>query len=101
MGNVNLFQDLLDTLSRPLSLGHWHEVLRLTLRPYAARRERLVVSQLFDFYYRITEQGNVRTQRQNVRLIQQFIEERNEEAHHRDRSQASRFQSQSKLENLE
>ena len=101
LGNVNLFQDLLDTLDRPLSLGHWHEVLRLTLRPYAARRGRLVVSHLFDFYYRITEHGNVKTQRQNVRLIQQFIEERNEEAHHRDRSQASRFQRQSKLEDLE
>ena len=33
LGNASLFQDLLDTLSRPLSLGHWHTLLRLTLRP--------------------------------------------------------------------
>jgi len=100
LGNVHLFQDLLDTLSRPLSLGHWHGLLHRTLRPYATRRERLVVPQLFDFYYHITEHGNVKTQSQNVRIIQRFIQERNEEAHHRNRSQASTFQRQSKLAEL-
>jgi hypothetical protein len=100
LGNVHLFQDLLDILSRPLSLGHWQELLRLTLRPYATRRERLVVLQLFDFYYRVTERGNIKTQTQNVSIIQRFIQERNEEAHHRNRSQASTFQRQSKLAEL-
>ena len=100
MGNANLFQDLLDALSLPLSLGHWHTLLHLTLRPYATRRERLVVPQLFDFYYRVTEHGNVKTQKQNVRIIQRFIQERNEEAHHRNRSQSSTFQQQSKLGEL-
>jgi len=100
LGNANLFQKLLDTLNRPLSLGHWHALLHLTLRPYATRRERLVVPQLFDFYYRVTEHGNVKTQRQHVQVIQRFIQERNEEAHHRNRSQTSVFQRQSKLAEL-
>ena len=100
LGNTNLFQDLLNTLSRPLSLGHWHAFLHLTLRPYTTRRERLVVPQLFDFYYRVTEHGNVKTQRQNVGVIQRFIQERNEEAHHRNRSQTSTFQRQSRLPEL-
>ena len=73
MGNANLFQDLLSMLSRPLSLGHWHDVLRLSLRPYGTLRSRLAVPQLFGFYYRLTEQGNVRTQQQNVQIIQRFI----------------------------
>jgi hypothetical protein len=100
LGNVPLFQDLLDTLRCPLSLGHWHALLHRTLRPYATRREQLVVPQLFDFYYRITEHGNVKTQKRNVRIIQHFIQERNEEAHHRNRSQASAFQRQSRLPEL-
>ncbi|MEA3341022.1 MAG: hypothetical protein U9R15_13750, partial [Chloroflexota bacterium] len=101
LGNVHLFQDLLDILSRPISLGHWQGLLHRTLRPYAARRERLVASELFDFYYRVTEGGNVKTQSQNVRIIQRFIQERNEEAHHRNRSQTSAFQRQSQLSELE
>ncbi|MBN1814417.1 MAG: hypothetical protein JXA14_21435 [Anaerolineae bacterium] len=99
-GNVHLFQGLTDTLDRPLSLGHWHELLRLTLRPYHAGRERLVVPPLFDFYYRVTEQGNVKTQQRNASTIQRFIEERNEEAHHRNRSQTSTFQRRSALGEL-
>ncbi len=101
LGNANLFQDLLDTLNRPLSLGHWQGLLHLTLRPYATRRERLLMPELFDFYYRVTEHGNVKTQSQNVRLIQRFIQERNEEAHHRNRSQTSPFERQSRLVELE
>ena len=101
LGNANLFQDLLDTLGRPLSLGHWQGLLHRTLRPFATRRERLVVPELFDFYYRVTEHGNVKTQSQNLRVIQRFIQERNEEAHHRNRSQASAFQRQSTLAELE
>jgi hypothetical protein len=100
LGNVHLFQDLLDILSRPLSVGHWQELLRVTLRPYATRRERLVVPELFDFYYRVTERGNIKTQTQNVSIIQRFIQERNEEAHHRNRSQTSTFQRQSRLPEL-
>jgi len=101
LGNVSLFQYLLDTLNRPLSLGHWQELLRRTSRPYATHRERLVVPELFDFYYRVTQGGNIKTQSQNVRLLQRFIEERNEEAHHRNRSQTSPFQRQSQLPELE
>jgi hypothetical protein len=101
LGNAHLFQDLLDTLSRPLSLGHWHGMLHRTLRPYATRRQLLAVPQLFDFYYRVTEHGNVKTQSQNVRIIQRFIQERNEEAHHRNRSQASSLQQRSQLPQLE
>jgi hypothetical protein len=100
LGNADLFQDLLDTLSRPLSLGHWHALLRLALRPYAVHRERLVVPQLIDFYYRMTEHGNVKAHKQNVEVIQRFIQERNEEAHHRNRGQTSVFQRQSKLTEL-
>lgn len=101
LGNVRLFQDLVDILSHPLSLGHWQELMRLTLRPYATRRKHLVVPELFDFYYRITEHGNVKTQSQNIRLVQRFIQERNEEAHHRSRSQTSSFQRQFQLSELE
>jgi hypothetical protein len=101
LGNANLFQDLLDTLSRPLSLGHWHTLLHLTLRPYAMRRERLLVPQLFDFYYRVTEHGNVKAQKDPVQVLQRLIQERNEEAHHRNRSQASPFQRRSELADLE
>lgn len=100
LGNAHLFQDLVDMLSRPLSLGHWQELLRLTLRPYAKRRERLVVPELFDFYYRVTEHGNIKTQSQNVRNIQRFIQERNEDAHHRSRGQSSAFQRQRALDEL-
>ena len=100
LGNANLFQDLLDALNGPLSLGHWQDLLRLTLRPYAAHRERLMVPQLFDFYYRVTEQGNIRTQKQHLQVIMNFIQERNEEAHHRNRSQVSKLQRQSKVEEL-
>jgi hypothetical protein len=100
LGNANLFQDLLDTLSRPLSLGHWQGLLHLTLRPYATRRERLVVPELFDFYYRVTEHGNIRTQTEQVGIIQRFIQERNEEAHHRSRNQAGAFQRRSSLAEL-
>ncbi len=101
LGNANLFQDLLDILSRPLSLGHWQGLLHRTLRPYATHRERLVAPEMFDFYYRVTEGGNVKTQSQNVRLIQRFIQERNEEAHHRNRSQTSSLQRRSQLSELE
>jgi len=101
LGNVHLFQDLVDTLSRPLSLGHWHALLHRALRPYDTRRDQMVVPQLFDFYYRVTEHGNVKTKSQNVRIIQRFIQERNEEAHHRNRSQTSTFQRQSSLAELE
>ena len=101
LGNKHLFQDVLDVLSRPLSLGHWHGLLHRTLRPYDTRRAQLVVPELFDFYYRITEHGNVKTQSQNVRLIQRFIQQRNEEAHHRSRSQTSLLQRRSQLSELE
>ncbi|MBN1583137.1 MAG: hypothetical protein JXA89_20680 [Anaerolineae bacterium] len=101
LGNNRLFQDLLETLSRPLSLGHWHNILRLTVWPYHDRRDRLLVPELFEFYYRVTESGNVRSEGNTVRLIQHFIEERNEEAHHRNRSQVSSLQRQIKLEDLE
>ncbi len=101
LGNAHLFQDLLDTLSRPLSLGHWQGLLHRTLRPYATRRERLMAPELFDFYYRVTEGGNVKTQSENVRLIQRFIQERNEEAHHRNRSQTSPLQRRLQLPELE
>ena len=94
LGNVRLFQDLVGTLSRPLSLGHWHDVLRLSLRPYHGRLESLFIPELFTFCYRVTEHGNVRTQSQNARVIQRFIQERNEEAHHRSRGQASASQRQ-------
>ena len=100
LGNANLFLELLDTLSHPLSLGHWHHLLQITLRPYASFRERLVVPQLFDFYFRVTEHGNIRTQSENVRIIQRFIAERNEEAHHRSRGQATTFQRQQVLAEL-
>jgi hypothetical protein len=100
LGNAHLFQDLVDMLSRPLSLGHWQELLRLTLRPYARRRERLVVPELFDFYYRVTEHGNVKTQSRNVHILQRFIQERNEDAHHRSRGQSSAFQRQRALDEL-
>jgi hypothetical protein len=101
LGNVHLFQDLLYTLNRPLSLGHWQTLLRHTLRPYANHRERLMVPELFDFYYRVTDSGNVKAQGQTVRIIQGFIEERNEEAHHRNRSQASAFQQRTRLPELQ
>ena len=100
IGTVHLFQELVDTLSRPLSLGHWQELLRLTLRPYANRREALVVPELFDFYYRVTDHGNVKAQSENVRAIQRLIQERNEEAHHRNRSQTSSLQQRSQLTDL-
>lgn len=100
LGNANLFRDLLDILGRPLSLGHWHTLLHLTLRPYATRHERLVVPQLFDFYYRVTEHGNVKTQKQPAGIIQRFIQERNEETHHRNRSQTAVFQRRSRLGEL-
>ena len=100
LGNTHLYQDLLDTLRNPLSLGHWHQLLHWTLRPYANRRQLLVVPQLFDFYYRVTEQGNVRSHSQHVRIIQSFIQERNEEAHHRNRSQVGPLQRASRVKDL-
>jgi len=100
-GDAHLFRDLLEILSLPLSLGHWHEVLRRTLRPYDTCRKRLLVPKLFDFYYRITDQGKVRTQGANVTIIQRFIQERNEEAHHRNRSQTSTVQVKARLTELE
>jgi len=100
LGNADLFRDLVDTLNRPLSLGHWHMLLHRTLRTYAAHHERLIVPQLFDFYYRVTEQGNLRSQKPNVTIIQRFIQERNEDAHHRSRGQASAFQRRSALAEL-
>jgi hypothetical protein len=100
LGNIHLFQELVDTLSRPISLGHWHNLLRRTLRPYHTRRKRLMVPELFDFYYRVTEHGNVKARSQNVRIIQRLIQERNEEAHHRSRGQSSLFQRESVLTDL-
>ena len=100
LGNVHMFQDLVDALSRPMSLGHWHNLLRLTLRPYHRRRESLLVPELFDFYYRVTEQGNVKPQTLTVRTIQRLIQERNEEAHHRGRGQSSAFQRRLALDDL-
>ncbi len=97
LGNTNLFQELHVTLKRPLSLGHWHTLLRRSLYPYTTHRERLVVPQLVDFYYRVTEHGSVKTQSQHVKIIQRFIQERNEEAHHRNRSQVSALQRQTKV----
>ena len=94
LGNVHIFQDLVNTMNRPMSLGHWHNLLRRTLRPYHSLPQSLVVPELFDFYYRVTEQGNIRTRSDNVRVIQRFIQERNEEAHHRSRGQSSSFQRQ-------
>ena len=35
LGNANLFQDMVDMLSRPLSLGHWQELLDRTLRSHS------------------------------------------------------------------
>ena len=101
MGDAYLFQDLVDTLNRPLSLGHWHELLRRTLRPYHTHQERLIAPPLFDFYYRLTEHGNVRTRSPNIQIIQRFTEERNEEFHHRSRSQGSTFQRKLALNELE
>jgi hypothetical protein len=100
-GNVHLFRELLETLSRPLSLGHWQGLLWRTLRPYASHQERLVVPELFDFYYRITESANVKSQKPHVPIIQRMIQERNEEAHHRNRSQTSALQRQAELAPLE
>lgn len=100
-GDSHLYRALLETLSRPLSLGHWHAILWRTLRPYATRRDRLAVPELFDFYYRVTEHGNIRSQKQNVQIIQRFILGRNEEAHHRSRSQTGIRQRQVVLAELE
>jgi len=100
-GNVYLFQDLLDRLSRPIPLGHWLDVLHLTLRPYATRRDELMMPELFSLYYRVTAGGNIKTQGSTVQLLQRFIQERNEDAHHRNRAQASLFQRQSKQKSLE
>ncbi|MFC2023428.1 hypothetical protein ACFLT5_01685 [Chloroflexota bacterium] len=94
LGNAGLFQELLDILGRPLSSGHWHQLLHLVLRPYALSLERLLMPEMFHFYYRVTEHGNVRTQRETVGIIQRFIQERNEEAHHRNRGQAAAVQRQ-------
>lgn len=101
IGNVNMFRDLLEILGRPLSLGHWNKLLQLTLRPYAAYREYLIMPELFDFYFRVTDSGKVKSQSQRVQLIQRFIQERNEEAHHRNRSQTSTLQRQAELAPLE
>ncbi len=99
--NIHVFQDLIDIMSRPISLGHWQMLLQFTLRPYAKHRERLVMPELFDFYYRINPGGNVKTQSPNLSIIQRFIQERNEEAHHRNRSQTSLFQREAMLAELE
>lgn len=101
LGNMHLFRDLLQILSRPISLGHWQELLWKTLRPYQEKRELLVVPELFDFYYRVTESGKVKSQKPYVQIIQQMIAERNEEAHHRNRSQTSAFQRKAELPPLE
>jgi hypothetical protein len=61
----------------------------------------LVVPELFDFYYRITESGNVKSQQPYVTIIQRMIQERNEEAHHRNRSQTSTLQRQAEMAPLE
>jgi hypothetical protein len=99
-GNARLFQDLLGTLSRPLSLGNWQQMLQLTLRPYATNRERLMVPRLFDFHFRVTEQGAVRAQSAHLQPLQHFIEERNEDAHHRNRSHSGSRQRQAALAGL-
>jgi hypothetical protein len=99
--SARLFQDLFDVLSRPLSLGHWQQLLQLTLWPYHEHKERLVVPELFDFYYRITDNGKVRAQKGTVRTIQHLIQERNEEAHHRNRVQITLLQRQIGLATLE
>ena len=39
LGNVHIFQTLVDRLRRPMSRGHWLILLRRTLRPYYNRRE--------------------------------------------------------------
>jgi hypothetical protein len=100
LGNAGLFQELLEILGRPLSSGHWHQLLHLALRPYALSPERLAMPEMFHFYYRVTEHGNVKTQREPARIIQRFIEERNEEAHHRNRGQAATVQRQIALKEL-
>jgi hypothetical protein len=100
-GNANLYQEVVDTLSRPLSLGHWATLLHHILRLYANHRERLVVPPLFDFYFRMTEQGNVKSRTEQVQVIQRFVQERNEEAHHRNRSQISRLRRQADLAEFE
>jgi len=100
-GDHHLFRELLETLNRPLSLGHWQGLLWRTLRPYANQQERLVVPELFDFYYRITESGKVKSQQPYVNIIQHMIQERNEEAHHRNRSQTSTLQRRAELAPLE
>ncbi|MHA2248680.1 MAG: hypothetical protein ACXADY_27290, partial [Candidatus Hodarchaeales archaeon] len=71
------------------------------LRPYAACIDKLLIPELFNFYYRVTEHGNIRAQGEIVQLIQRFIQERNEEAHHRNRAQVSLFQRRSKQADLE
>jgi hypothetical protein len=101
IGNAYLFQDLIDRLDKPVALGHWQDVLHLTLRPYATRRDKLVVPELFDFYYRVTETGKVRAQGDAVQLLQRFIQERNEDAHHRNRAQVSLTERQEKQANVE
>jgi hypothetical protein len=100
-GDHRLYGDLLETLRRPLSLGHWQGLLWRTLTPYKSQRERLVVPELFDFYYRVTEAGKLKSQQPHVKIIQHMIQERNEEAHHRNRSQTSTLQRQSALAPLE
>jgi|GEM_PF-1702523 len=100
-GDQHLFRELLETLNRPLSLGHWQDLLWRTLRPYHSQRERLVVPELFDFYYRATESGKLKPQQPYVGIIQRMIQERNEEAHHRNRSQTSTLHRQAELAPLE
>lgn len=101
MGDVHIFRELLEILSRPISLGHWQKLLQITLRPYANRRELHAMPELFDFYFRVTDNGKVKTQGPRVQWIQHFIQERNEEAHHRNRSQTSARQRKAELPPLE
>lgn len=101
IGNAHLFQELLDRLSRPVSLGHWQDILHLTLRTYATRQDKLVIPELFDFYYRVTDAGNIRVQSDTVQLLQRLVQERNEDAHHRNRALRSLYQRQKQQRNIE
>ncbi|MDF1512549.1 MAG: hypothetical protein P1S60_01945 [Anaerolineae bacterium] len=101
LDDVYLFRDLKETLSRPLSLGHWHSLLWSTLRPYATYKTRLTAPELFGFYFRTTETGKLKARQPYVNIIRHLIQERNEEAHHRNRSHSITSIHQSKLGALE
>ncbi len=100
MSSVHVLRELLDILRQPLSLGHWQQLLQSTLYPYANRPEQHTVPELVTFYFRVTDGGKIKAQGQSVQMIQYFIQERNKDAHHRNRSQAAAFQRLAELDTL-